>query len=159
MTSKTELAHARPRLRFVSPLSYYIVLIYALLNILIGLDFFLEFDRLRVVTSLIIVNNVTDYHFWAIVFTAIGITKLYALSKNNWGLMRNTLLLGVAVKAAWGIALMVRVFIAPGTILIALLWAALALIQIATFIFFLPPLPGFGKRDDRTARESHDGRL
>lgn len=159
MTSTSQLAKARPRLRFVSPLSFWIVVIYATLNLLIGLDFFLEFDKLRLVTSLLVVNHVTDYHFWAVVFTLLGLAKFYALWKNNWTLMKNMLLCGVAVKAMWGVALMVRVFIAPGTILIALLWVALALIQIATFVFFMPPLPGFGRREDRTEQESHDGTL
>lgn len=159
MPSSHDLAKARPRLRYVSPLSFWIVMIYASLNLLIGLDFFLEFDKLRLVTSLLVVNSVTNYHFWAIVFTALGLAKFYSLFTNNWTLMKNLLLTGVAIKAMWAIALLVRVLIAPGTVLIALLWVALALVQIVTFIYFMPPLPGFGRREDRTAREAHDGAL
>lgn len=158
MSTRSQLQQARPRLRLVSPLVFWICVIYIILNLAIGLDFILEFDKLRVAASLIIVNNLTDYHFWGVVFLSLSGVKAYALWKNNWQLIRNMLLVGVAVKAAWAIALLVRIFIAPGTILIALLWVALAMIQIITYIFFMPPLPGFGLRDDRTEQEVSDGR-
>jgi hypothetical protein len=139
MTSQHELAKARPTLRQVSPLSHYFVLIMAVFNIVLGLTLIYGIDKSRLSASLIIVNNIFSYHFWGVVFITIGIIKLFALKTNNWGLSRKSLLLGVSVKAAWAVALTFRIFISPGTVFITACWLCIAALQMACYIFFMPP--------------------
>lgn len=134
-----QLRNARPRLKVVSPLAHAVVMIFGIINILLGVSLFFAIDQSKIPTSLIIVNEVFNYHFWGIIFIVLGSIKLISLKLNNWNLSRKSLLLGVAVKAAWALALVVRALASPGTWLIAILWIALAAIQIATFIYFMPP--------------------
>lgn len=130
---------ARPSLRMARPLPYWIVTIFAAFNIVLGISLFIAFDAGRITTSLLIVNEVFTFRLWGIIFIALGVLKLFALKTNNWGLARHSLLTGVVIKAAWAIALTIRSFVSPGTLLLNSMWVALALIQMATFIFFMPP--------------------
>lgn len=134
-----EIEKARPKLRVVSPLAHAVVLVFGVFNILLGISLILAIYQARVSSPLLIVNNVFTYDLWGYVFIGIGLLKLYALRANKWELARKTLLVGVAVKAAWALALIIRVLISPGTVLIAMLWICLAAIQIVTYIFFMPP--------------------
>lgn len=137
---------ARPNLKMVTPLAHAIILVFAFFNILFGLSLFFAIDQTKISASLIIVNNIFSYKFWGFVFIAIGILKLFALKTNNWDLSRKSLLVGVAIKAAWAVALIVRSFTSPGTFLVSIIWLALASIQIATFIFFMPPAVATNKQ-------------
>jgi hypothetical protein len=130
---------ARPNLKVVTPLAHAILSIYALFNIALGISFILALDQARITAPLLIVNDIFTYDFWGFVFVSIGILKIYSIKTNTWKLSRQTLLVGVATKATWAIALIVRSITSPGTWLVTIMWLALALIQIATFIFFMPP--------------------
>lgn len=134
-----QIQHARPKLRVVSPISHWIVMIMAFFNIILGISLWFLVDESRVSASLLIVNDLFTFKFWGVVFILIGIVKLYALLTNNWNLARKSLFLGVSVKAAWMVALIIRILISPGTILVSLLWATIALLQIGGYIWFLPP--------------------
>jgi len=134
-----QLRDARPRLKLVSPLAHAVVMIFGIINIVLGVSLLFAIDESKISTSLLIVNDVFNYHFWGILFIVIGLIKLMSLKLNNWNLSRKSLLLGVAIKAAWALALIVRALASPGTWLVAILWIALAAIQIATFIYFMPP--------------------
>jgi len=134
-----KIQHARPLLKMVTPLSYWIITIYAYFNILLGMSLFIAIDQSRISSPLLIVNDILNYKVWGTVFICIGILKLYALHTNNWNLSRRSLLVGVSIKAAWALALLVRSLTSPGTWLITIIWLALAAIQIVTFIFFMPP--------------------
>lgn len=129
-----------PRLRGLAPLTFWSTLVFASLNFLIGISLFFELDANRVSASLLIVNDILSYQFWGVVFFALGVGKYYALYANKWNLTKKLMLGGVAVKAGWTIALVVRAMISPGTILVALLWLALAVIQVFIVIFFVPSL-------------------
>lgn len=143
MTSlKKQIQKARPRLKVVSPLAYWTVLIMAWFNILLGTSFLSLVDQANFVSSLIIVNDVLTFQFWGVVFILLGFLKLYSLHANNWNLARKTLFLGVSIKAAWMIALILRVFITPGTFMLTLLWVAIALLQMGAYIWFMPPALG-----------------
>lgn len=147
---------ARPRMKAVTPLANSILTIYAFFNLFLGVSFILALDQSRLSSApLLIVNDVFTYDFWGFVFVAIGILKLYSIKTNNWALARKSLLVGVAIKAAWAIALIVRSITSPGTWLITLMWLALAFVQIATFIFFMPPSVASYKqrREDREDAE------
>ena len=154
MTSKLdrELQHARPKLKVVSPLAHWVVVIMAIFNLCLGTSFLFAIDQNRVSASLLIVNDILTYKFWGIVFIAIGLIKLYAIFSNNWKLARNSLFLGVSVKAAWTVALTIRTFVSPGTVFLNVLWVTVALLQMGAYVWFLPPaekveLPG-KKEDD-----------
>lgn len=134
-----ELKKARPSLRTVTPLAHAVLQIYAYFNILIGISFLFAIDQSKITNPLLIVNEITNYKFWGMVFIGIGVLKLYSLYTNNWNLSRKSLLVGVSIKAAWTLALIVRSLSESGTWFITLIWLALAAVQIATFIFFLPP--------------------
>lgn len=134
-----QLREARPKLRVVSPLAFWIVFIMGVFNILLGLTLMYGIDRNRLSASLIIVNEFSSYTVWGVIFIVLGIVKLYSLKLNNWKLSRQTLIIGVAIKAMWSIALVFRIFISPGTVFITLCWLCIAAMQMATYIFFMPP--------------------
>lgn len=136
---KAELKQARPKLSLVSPLSYWVVKVMGLFNILLGTSFLFTLDEDRFTASLLIVNDVFTFKFWGIVFISLGLVKLYSLYANNWKLSRNSLLIGVFIKAAWMVALTIRTLISPGTLFLNLLWITVALLQIGAYIWFMPP--------------------
>ena len=134
-----QIQEARPTLKIVSPLSHWIMLVMGLFNIVFGVSLFLAFDADRVSAPLIIVNEYLSYQFWGVVFMALGLAKLWSLYTNNWNLSRHTLITGVAVKAAWAVALTIRSFVSPDTLLVNFIWVTLALIQMGTYVWFMPP--------------------
>lgn len=134
-----EIRHARPKLRVVSPLAYWIVMILGVFNLILGAAFFFAVDATKITTSLIIVNDILTFRFWGIMFFALGVFKLFALFTNKWNFARSSLLIGVTLKAAWAIALTIRTIVSPGTVFLSVIWLALALIQTVTYIFFMPP--------------------
>lgn len=138
-TLEKQIQQARPSLKMVTPLVHWIIIIYAYFNIIFGLSLFFAIDQTKISASLLIVNDIFSYKFWGVIFIAIGILKLFALKTNNWNLSRKSLLVGVSIKAAWAVALVVRSLTSPGTFLVSIIWVALAMIQIVTFIFFMPP--------------------
>ncbi len=136
---KKELRVARPRLKLVSPLAHTVVMIFGLFNLFLGISLLLAIDHNRVTSPLIIVNDVFSFRFWGIVFILLGIIKLLTLRLNSWSASRKSLLLGVAVKSAWAFAFIIRSTTNSGTWIVTILWVALAAIQIAAFIYFMPP--------------------
>lgn len=134
-----EIQKARPSLRTVTPLAHWILVIYSMFNLILGISLFFAIDQTKITAPLLIVNEFLTYRFWGIVFIILGVFKLVSLKTNNWNLSRKSLLVGVSIKAAWAIALIVRSLTSPGTWLVTIMWLALALVQIVTFIFFMPP--------------------
>lgn len=129
-----------PRLRGLAPLTFWTTFVYASLNFLIGISLFVAIDASRVSAPLLIVNDILSYQLWGVIFFAMGVSKFYALHANKWNLTKKLMLTGVAVKAAWAIALIFRALTSPGTILISLLWVALAVIQVFVVVYFVPSL-------------------
>lgn len=148
-TLEKQILKARPSLKVVTPLAFWIIVVYAVFNILLGISLFFAIDQTKITASLIIVNDFFTYRFWGIVFIAIGILKLIALKTNNWSLSRKSLLVGVSIKAAWALALIFRSITSPGTWLVTIIWLALSAIQVITFIFFMPPGVTSNKQDKR----------
>jgi len=146
-TLRHQLDKARPKLKVVSPLAYWDILVMGWFNIVLGLTFILGIDSARFTASLLIVNDLFTFDFWGVVFIIIGLLKLYSLRINNWKLARSTLFIGVSVKAAWMIALTIRTFISPGTLFLNILWVTIALLQIGAYIWFMPPsTEAYGQR-------------
>lgn len=138
-TIEKQIQKARPKLKSVTPLAHWIIVVYAVFNLLFGISLFFAIDQSKIAASLLIVNDFFTYRFWGIVFISVGILKLFALKTNNWDLSRKSLLFGVSVKAAWALALIFRSITSPGTWLVTIIWFALVAIQVVTFIFFMPP--------------------
>lgn len=146
-TLKHQLEKARPKLKVVSPLAYWIVLVMGWFNIILGTTFIFGIDATRFTAPLLIVNELLTFDFWGAVFIFVGIMKLYSLRVNNWKLARSTLFVGVSIKAAWMIALTIRSFISPGTLLLNILWVTIAVLQIGAYIWFMPPsTDSYGQR-------------
>jgi len=143
-----EIKELRHRLYKVSPLVFAITGIFIGMNIAIGVLMITAFDEARVVTSLLIVNDFLTYKFWGCVFLALALYQGISLYKNDWGSIKRALLSGVVIKSFWAVGLCLRAIVDNGTLLIAFPWIALALIQIATVIFFLPPVYDFREVDD-----------
>ena len=141
----TELRH---RLYKVSPLVFAITGIFIGMNIVIGIVMISAFDENRVVTSLLIVNDFLTYKVWGLIFLALAAVQGFSLYRNDWSSIKKALLAGVVVKSFWAVGLVLRAIVDQGTLLIALPWITLALIQIATVIFFLPPVYDFREVDD-----------
>lgn len=93
----------------------------------------------------IAVANILSYQMWGIVFTGLGCVAVYALLRNEWKLSRKLLLIGLAAKAVWAIALIYRCFIEPQTIVITVVWLFFAYIQAVAYIFFTPKINGVTK--------------
>lgn len=145
---KDQLRAARPRLRSVSPLAYWTVMVMAVFNFFLGASLLFLVDEDRLSAPLIIVNDLFTYKFWGVVFIAIGVMKVYALLSNRWELARKSLITGVAVKAMWAVALVVRVLTSPGTFFLTLLWLTVAALQMGAYIWFLPHgMIGNGKKE------------
>lgn len=142
----------RPRIYDVAPMSFWIAIIYIVTDMFVGVTLFIAFDSTRVTAPLLIVNDIMTFKFWGTIFISLSILQAFALLANKWELTRRFLLAGVAVKAAWAIALLVRAATSSGTLLIAIPWIALAAIQIITIVFFIPLLY---KSTNRVAEE-HD---
>ncbi len=138
LSLKEQIHRARPSLRLVSPLSYWTVTVMAVFNLLLGGSLLALVDQTRLSAPLIIVNDLFTYKFWGVLFIAIGLLKLYALWSNKWELARTSLIVGVSVKAAWAVALIIRVLVSPGTFFLTLLWLTVAMLQMGAYIWFLP---------------------
>lgn len=135
---KEQIRQARPSLRMVSPLAHWTVMTMAVFNLLLGASLLTLVDQTGLSAPLIIVNDLFTYKFWGIIFILIGFLKIYALVSNRWELARTSLFVGVSVKAAWAVALIIRVLVSPGTFFLTLLWVTVAALQMGAYIWFLP---------------------
>jgi hypothetical protein len=124
-----QLMSVRPALRQVAPLTHAICWGYAVINIGIGLGMMFLYET----TVPIAVANILSYPQWGGIFLALGLYAVYALLTNKWA----------------AIALIFRVFEAPPTIIITLVWLFFAFIQGAVYVYFLPTHAVQGERDGR----------
>lgn len=126
----------RPKLSLVSPLVSYICWGYAAVNVLLGLGMYFLYLKNPVVP--IAVANIFSYQVWGIIFAGLGIITAFGLVTNNWVVTKNTQIVGVLVKTIWLIALIIRCFISPQSILITAVWFFLTYIQVGVYLYFLP---------------------
>jgi hypothetical protein len=133
-----KIREVRPKLKTVSPLTAAIMLGYGVINILLGLGM-LVYVNPSPDAQFAIINDVVTFQVWGIIFILLGLTKLYGYFKNDWKLMKVSLVLGLVVKATWAIALFIR-FLDGGSILLLIVWLFFAYIQFVTYINFIPNL-------------------
>lgn len=130
------LRKARPNLRLIQPVIWWTTNVLGIFNILLGLIMLLGFGDEISYYSLLIVNNFLPFTVWGIVFLLLGLLMLFANLTNRWWLNRNIMFIGVLIKSTWAITMLVRPILFSGTILVAILWTALALIQAICYVFF-----------------------
>ena len=138
---KQQIREARPKLHMFSPLSFWLVVIFAIFNLTIGSMFIIDSDRFATIPPYLTINPYITYDIWGIIFFAIGVIQAWSLYRNNWSMIRKSMLIGVLTKSVWVIAIFIQSQFIPATLFPAYAWTALTAIQIATFIFFLPVSP------------------
>ena len=141
------IKEARPKLILVSPLAAKIVIIFGVLNILLGAGFI--FTQAVLATPLAIAPTLLAYQLWGLAFFALGVAMLWAYKRNSWRIMRHTMVIGIAIKFAWAIALVIRYVSGEFTNpFVLIVWVGLAAIQAVTYVHFMPiPTIEKGTRD------------
>jgi hypothetical protein len=142
MLPGSQLRKARPNLRSIAPLTNAVCWGYAVINTLLGLGMFFLYQT----TVPLAVANIFSYQVWGMIFLLMGLSTAFGLLTNRHMLVKQTQLVGLIIKALWGIALILRCIVAPQTILITLVWVFFAYIQAATYIYFLPAVRGHNER-------------
>ena len=130
------IRQARPKLKLVSPLAAAIIMGYGFVNLALGLGLWIYVNPTPDSTFAVI-TPLTSFHFWAVVFTVLGVFKLYSYFRNDWSKMRLSLIIGVLIKSIWFIALFFR-FLDGGSVLLLVIWFFFMYIQIVTYIHFIP---------------------
>lgn len=105
---------------------------FAVINILVGIGMALFYET----PIPLAVANLLSYREWGIIFIGLGVVGAIALVLGKTQLVKNTQLVSVAVKMVWLLALIIRGVSYPQTILITLVWAAFALVQIEVYVRF-----------------------
>lgn len=132
----------------VAPLVAKIMLGFAGVNMLLSLA--LAGSQYVYYPPLIVAPNVLTMQLWAAAFGLLGALMLYAYIRNNWKLMRRTLVCGITFKFAWAIALGVRyVTVQNASPVLLVIWLFFAYIQIVTYVHFVPLPDQSGGRDAR----------
>jgi hypothetical protein len=129
-----QIKSVRPSLYAVAPLTYCICWGYAVANVLLGAGIFFLYET----TVPLAVANIFSYQVWGIIFMSLGFSKAFGLLTNNWQLVKQLQFGGLMVKSIWAIALVIRCFSAPPTIVITVIWLFFAFIQAVTYIYFIP---------------------
>lgn len=133
-----KIKQARPPLYTIAPLTFSICWGYAIVNLLLGVGLFLLYKP----AVPIAVANILSYQWWGITFFTIGAISVWSLTRNEWHTTRNLLLIGLIAKSIWAIALVIRCFVEPQTIIITIVWLFFAYIQAVTYIYFTPKING-----------------
>lgn len=136
--SERQIRQARPKLRDVAPITYWITKSTAIFNIIFGLSLLFGLDSLRWRETFFILNDFLTSELWGAIFIMLGMYGIISLGINSWTNSRRYLLAGVAVKATWTTTSAARALLYNGTFMVNILWATLAMIQIVTYIFFHP---------------------
>lgn len=130
-----KLKNARPRLFTIAPLTTSVCWGFSIVNIVIGLAMIIIYKG---TIAPIPIADVLSYRLWGAVFLSMGLFGAISLIRNNWRITRWVQLLGILVKSIWLIALIVRCFYYPQTVLITAVWFFFAYIQAMVYIFFIP---------------------
>lgn len=120
----------KPRLRIASPLIFWTVLGYSVINIILGFALFLApVDAHYFLVGLLPVST------WGGLFGAVGVFSAASLICNNWAFVRTSMGIGLFFKMLWLFALINGIW-HGSSVYSAVMWAFLAYIQLLTIIFF-----------------------
>lgn len=131
---ESKILAARPSLWSVAPVTFLICWGYVVINVIIGLGMIFLYST----PIPLAVANILPYPAWGILFLVAAIVGAYGLIRNDWGVARNTQLYGLLLKAVWAVALVIRSFIAPASILITAVWLFFVFVQAVIYIYFIP---------------------
>jgi len=123
-----------PRLSQVEPIISKLMIAFAIFNLVLGIGLFSLSAR---TLNFFIVNDVFNEQFWGGVFFATGIAMLVGFIINNWKLMRFSLVVGLALKFFWLLALGLRQFEDFDTnIFLLIFFAFVAVTQFVIYLHF-----------------------
>lgn len=131
-----KIALARPPLSKVSPLAFFICWGYVVVNIILGLGMIFLYST----PVPIAVASILPYWAWGVAFLGVSVLTSYGLVTNKWEITRGSQIYGLVLKGIWGVALVIRCFYEPRTILITGVWLFFTYVQAAVYIHFFPPL-------------------
>lgn len=129
---KHQIKELRPSLRIVAPLSWYVVLGFGILNVVLGISF-----MIFPVKDIAIISTYTPSWAYGIIFIALGLAMFWGMIRNSWKLMRQTLAAGLLLKAIFLYALFL-LLIHGGDTYVLSLWLFLTYIQAVAYVFFVP---------------------
>lgn len=132
-----KIEKARPRLSIVAPLTHAIIVCFIFGNILIGYGLFTTHVG-ETARRVPIVNDYLTFEVYGVMFMSLTVLMAYGLFKNNWALLRKSLIFGVLLKSVWTVALVFAV-LRGGSIAILGAWATLLALQMVTYIYFVSP--------------------
>lgn len=138
---------ARPKLSTVAPLTAAICWGYVVVNLVLGLGMIFIYQGTIAPIS---IAAIFSYPVWGALFLLTSALTCYGLISNNWNISKQSQLLGLGLKSVWAIALIIRCFSYPQTILITGVWIFFAYIQAVTYIHFLPIPKGVNHESNRT---------
>lgn len=136
---KQAILKARPKLSQIAPLTYSICWGYAIMNLVLGAGMYVLYrPSIQGQAAPISIADILSYQIWGFLFFALGVVTVFTLITNHWKATRQFQLVGLLFKAVWAIALLIRCFQEPQTILITSVWLLIAYVQAMVYIYFLP---------------------
>jgi len=139
---KKKIETARPHISLISPITGWIVLGFGWLNVLLGIGLYNSPQSST--QRLVVVNHILTLKVYAALFMVLGLVMLYGYVRNNWSLMKKSLVAGLFIKATWLIALTILAF-DNGSLILLVIWSFLTYVQAITYIYFVP---GLRRADD-----------
>lgn len=116
----------------IGPLTSSLCWGFAIVDMLLGIGFALLYHT----TVPLAVANILTYRQWGIAFFVIGFVCVITLLRGASALVRCTQAASIVVYSIWLAALVIRSFVLPASVIITLVWAFFAYVQIMVFIHF-----------------------
>lgn len=126
----------RARLWVMSPVIFYIIAAYIVLNICFGVSLWYNPNR----ATFIIENGYINHYFWAFVFWVLSAGLLVGIASRRNRIIKSFLIAGLSVKFIWWFAYIVLTFKMGIISTIAALgfWFFISTIQMVAIMFFPP---------------------
>lgn len=133
----TKLNQARPRLKFLAPLTYRICQGFIGVNLAIAAVFFFAQTTVKTVPNPVI-QGFFGFEFWGFVYLALALTMSYGLIRNDFKVTRKAMIAGLFTKTMWTIALLILAFQGYNIFITLVFWLMLTWVQIWTIVHFMP---------------------
>ena len=126
----------RPSLKIVAPMTFYTILSYSIVTILICVNWQLvqrEVPEMRMV-------GLFSIKGWAIIFVSYSVFTLIALALNEWKWLKKLLIWGILLKIFWVLQLLsVAISHASPIVLSSVItWSFFAYLQFLNYNYFTP---------------------
>lgn len=140
MNARKTIKQLRPSLRTVAPLTFWICVGYALVNLAIAAILFAIPNSSVKEAVIPIVNEIMNFKAWAVLFALTSLAFAYGLLRNHWMLIKRTLTVALVLKLIWTYALVYLIATGREEYALAALWAFLSWVQAWTIVFFVPTI-------------------